>query len=162
MKHYVRPTDIEWARDVDDGKLYLVPARPETVSSKVMVGVIDDHEMLEAGRDVLVEGRAVGRRIGSGRANVLKSMDEKSTLNEGQFLAADMIGPNWEPIMNESGAVVADSGGRTCHAAITARVRGAIAVSCAEGGAICIHEGLLKFGRSERDFGEVPRSSCRS
>ena len=65
--------------------------------------MIDDHKMLEAGRDVLVEGRAVGRRIGSGRANVLKSMDEKSTLNEGQFLAADMIGPNWEPLCMSSG-----------------------------------------------------------
>ena len=64
--------------------------------------------------------------------------------------------------MYEFGAVVADSGGRRCHAAVTARMRGAIAVPCAEGGAICIHEGLLKFGRSERDFGEVPRSSCRA
>merc|ERR1719281_751263 len=77
-KHYGRPMDIEWARDGDDGKLYIVQARPETVASQKKVGVIEDYKLLEKGTDVMAEGRAVGKRIGSGTVNILKSIDEMS------------------------------------------------------------------------------------
>merc|ERR1719352_1438592 len=77
-KHYGRPMDIEWARDGDDGKLYIVQARPETVASQNKVGVIEDYKMLEKGKEVMAEGRAVGKRIGAGKVNMLTSIDQMS------------------------------------------------------------------------------------
>merc|ERR1719161_1788082 len=85
-KHYGRPMDIEWARDGDDGKLYIVQARPETVASQKKVGVIEEYKMLEKGTEVVAEGRAVGKRIGSGKVNILKSIDEMAQFQEGQVL----------------------------------------------------------------------------
>merc|ERR1719387_3252355 len=75
-KHYGRPMDIEWARDGDDGKLYIVQARPETVASQKKVGVIEEYKLQERGGRVLADGRAVGKRIGAGKVNILKSIDE--------------------------------------------------------------------------------------
>jgi pyruvate,water dikinase len=173
-KHYGRPMDIEWARDGDDGKLYIVQARPETVASQKKVGFIEDYKMLEKSSDVLVEGRAVGKRIGSGKVNILKSIDEMSSFKEGQILVADMTDPDWEPIMKKAGAIVTNRGGRTCHAAIIARELGIpavvgsgdatdklsagdeVTVSCAEGDTGLIYKGLLKFEKTETDLGEIP------
>merc|ERR1719150_1131025 len=173
-KHYGRPMDIEWARDGDDGKLYIVQARPETVASQKKVGMLEDYKMLEKGSDVLVEGRAVGKRIGSGKVNILKSIDEMSSFKEGEILVADMTDPDWEPIMKKAGAIVTNRGGRTCHAAIIARELGIpavvgcgdateklsvgqeVTVSCSEGDTGNIYEGLLKFERTEQDLGEIP------
>jgi len=173
-KHYGRPMDIEWARDGDDGKLYIVQARPETVASQKKVGVIEDYKMLEKSTDVLVEGRAVGKRIGSGKVNILKSIDEMSSFKEGEILVADMTDPDWEPIMKKAGAIVTNRGGRTCHAAIIARELGIpavvgsgdateklpvgaeVTVSCSEGDTGRIYKGLLKFEKTEQDLGELP------
>jgi len=173
-KHYGRPMDIEWARDGDDGKLYIVQARPETVASQKKVGVIEEYKMLESGKDVLVEGRAVGKRIGSGKVNILKSIDEMSAFEQGQVLVADMTDPDWEPIMKKAGAIVTNRGGRTCHAAIIARELGIpavvgcgdateklnvgaeVTVSCSEGDTGRIYNGLLKFERTVQDVGDLP------
>merc|ERR1719499_1506523 len=87
-KHYGRPMDIEWARDGDDGKLYIVQARPETVASQKKVGQMEDYKMLEKGTEVLAEGRAVGKRIGSGKVNILKSIDEMGDFEAGLVLVA--------------------------------------------------------------------------
>ncbi|CAE7372479.1 ppsA, partial [Symbiodinium sp. CCMP2456] len=100
-KHYGRPMDIEWARDGDDGKLYIVQARPETVASQKKVGVIEEYKMLEKGGETVAEGRAVGKRIGSGKVNILTSIDQMSEFNEGEVLVADMTDPDWEPIMKK-------------------------------------------------------------
>merc|ERR1719335_901214 len=173
-KHYGRPMDIEWARDGDDGGLYIVQARPETVASQKKVGVIEDYKMLEKGTDVLCEGRAVGKRIGSGKVNVLTSIDEMSSFTEGDILVADMTDPDWEPIMKKAGAIITNRGGRTCHAAIIARELGVpavvgsgdateklspgmeVTVSCAEGDTGKIYPGALKFEKTEQDLGELP------
>merc|ERR1711972_874875 len=173
-KHYGRPMDIEWARDGDDGKLYIVQARPETVASQKKVGVIEDYKMLEKGSEVLAEGRAVGKRIGSGKVNILKSIDEMSAFEKGQVLVADMTDPDWEPIMKKAGAIVTNRGGRTCHAAIIARELGIpaivgcgnatenlsvgqeVTVSCCEGDTGRIYKGALKFEKTETDLGEIP------
>ena len=173
-KHYGRPMDIEWARDGDDGKLYIVQARPETVASQKKVGVIEDYKLLEKGSKVLSEGRAVGKRIGSGKVNILNSIDEMSAFKQGQVLVADMTDPDWEPIMKKAGAIVTNRGGRTCHAAIIARELGIpaivgtgdatdvlspdmeVTVSCSEGDTGRIYDGLLKFERTEQDIGEIP------
>eukprot|EP00933_Yihiella_yeosuensis_P070209 TRINITY_DN778_c0_g1_i1.p1 TRINITY_DN778_c0_g1~~TRINITY_DN778_c0_g1_i1.p1 ORF type:complete len:904 (+),score=274.62 TRINITY_DN778_c0_g1_i1:80-2791(+) len=174
-KHYGRPMDIEWARDGDDGKLYIVQARPETVASQRKAGVLEEYKMLEKGTDVLAEGRAVGSRIGSGKVNILTSIDEMSKFEKGQVLVADMTDPDWEPIMKKAGAIVTNRGGRTCHAAIIARELGipaivgcgdateklavgdAVTVSCAEGDTGYIYKGELKFERKEEDIGELPK-----
>jgi len=173
-KHYGRPMDIEWAKDGDDGKLYIVQARPETVASQKKVGIIEEYKMLSKGGEVVSEGRAVGARIGAGKVNILKSIDEMSAFKEGQVLVADMTDPDWEPIMKKAGAIVTNRGGRTCHAAIIARELGIpavvgtadatevlapgdeVTVSCAEGDTGRIYKGLLDFERTEQDIGEIP------
>merc|ERR1719387_3404767 len=172
--HYGRPMDIEWARDGDDGGLYIVQARPETVASQKKVGVIEDYKMLEKGGEVICEGRAVGKRIGSGKVNILTSIDEMSKFTEGDILVADMTDPDWEPIMKKAGAIITNRGGRTCHAAIIARELGVpavvgsgdateklkagmeVTVSCCEGDTGMIYDGLLKFERKQTDVGELP------
>merc|ERR1719482_2322734 len=172
--HYGRPMDIEWCIDGDDGKLYVVQARPETVASQMKVGVLEEYKMLEKSTDVLVEGRAVGSRIGSGKVNVLTSIDEMGNFSEGDILVADMTDPDWEPIMKKAGAIITNRGGRTCHAAIIARELGVpavvgsgdatdklkagmdVAVSCAEGDTGLIYKGSLNFERTETDVGELP------
>merc|ERR1719419_84913 len=174
-KHYGRPMDIEWARDGDDGKIYIVQARPETVASQKKVGDIEDYKMLERGTNILAEGRAVGKRIGSGKVNLLKSIDEMSSFEAGQVLVADMTDPDWEPIMKKAGAIVTNRGGRTCHAAIIARELGIpavvgagdaterlavgteVTVSCSEGDTGRIYKGALKFEKTEQDLGEIPK-----
>jgi len=174
-KHYGRPMDIEWARDGDDGKLYIVQARPETVASQKKVGVIEDYKMLDKGTNCIAEGRAVGKRIGSGKVNILTSIDEMSKFQEGQILVADMTDPDWEPIMKKAGAIITNRGGRTCHAAIIARELGIpavvgcgdatdklgvgseVTVSCCEGDTGKIYEGLLKFEKTETDVGVLPK-----
>merc|ERR1719517_197103 len=85
-KHYGRPMDIEWARDGDDGKLYIVQARPETVASQKKVGVIEDYKMLEKGTEVVAEGRGVGKRIGSGKVNILSSTDQMGDFEDYKML----------------------------------------------------------------------------
>merc|ERR1719281_2237657 len=173
--HYGRPMDIEWARDGDDGKLYIVQARPETVASQKKVGMIEEYKMLEKGTDVLASGRAVGKRIGSGKVNILKSIDEMADFEAGQVLVADMTDPDWEPIMKKAGAIITNRGGRTCHAAIIARELGIpavvgcgdatdklapgdeVTVSCCEGDTGKIYKGLLKFERTTQDIGELPK-----
>merc|ERR1719265_2216415 len=172
--HYGRPMDIEWCIDGDDGKLYVVQARPETVASQMKVGVLEEYKMLEKGGEVICEGRAVGKRIGSGKVNVLSSIDEMSSFTEGDILVADMTDPDWEPIMKKAGAIITNRGGRTCHAAIIARELGVpavvgsndateklspgmeVTVSCAEGDTGFIYKGLKKFERTEQDLGELP------
>ncbi|CAE7038752.1 ppsA [Symbiodinium natans] len=173
-KHYGRPMDIEWARDGDDGKLYIVQARPETVASQKKVGVIEEYKMLEKGGETVAEGRAVGKRIGSGKVNILTSIDQMSEFNQGEVLVADMTDPDWEPIMKKAGAIITNRGGRTCHAAIIARELGIpaivgcgdatekvkkgdpVTVSCAEGDTGFIYKGELKFERNVQDLGELP------
>merc|ERR1719174_3101642 len=87
--------DIEWCVDGDDGKPYIVQARPETVASQKKVGVLEEYKLEEKGTVSLAEGRAVGRRIGAGKVNILKSIDEMSAFKEGQVLVADMTDPDW-------------------------------------------------------------------
>jgi len=174
-KHYGRPMDIEWALDGDEGKIYIVQARPETVASQKKVGVIEEYKLLEKGKTILCEGRAVGKRIGSGEVNILTSIDEMSKFKQGQVLVSDMTDPDWEPIMKKAGAIITNRGGRTCHAAIIARELGIpavvgagdateklaagdkVTVSCSEGDTGFIYKGELKFERTTQDLGDLPK-----
>ena len=126
-RHYGRPMDIEWGKDALDGKLYILQARPETVVSRRSAGTIERHR-LESTGPLLLEGRAIGQRIGSGAVRVLTSPDQMADFQAGEVLVADMTDPDWEPIMKRASAIVTNRGGRTCHAAIIARELGVPAV----------------------------------
>ncbi|WP_404417396.1 phosphoenolpyruvate synthase [Vreelandella aquamarina] len=161
-KHYQRPMDIEWALDGDDGKLYIVQARPETVVSQQEGGKLERFHLKEKGR-TLVTGRAIGQRIGRGAVKIVLSPDDMDKVHDGDILVTDMTDPDWEPIMKRASAIVTNRGGRTCHAAIIARELGIpavvgcgdatqllhegsdVTVSCAEGDAGHVYEGLLEF-----------------
>lgn len=161
-QHYQRPMDIEWALDGDDGKLYIVQARPETVVSQQEGGKLERFQLREKGR-TLITGRAIGQRIGRGTVKVVMSPEEMDKIHDGDILVTDMTDPDWEPIMKRASAIVTNRGGRTCHAAIIARELGIpavvgcgdatqqlsegsdVTVSCAEGDAGHVYDGLLDF-----------------
>ncbi|MGB6138595.1 MAG: phosphoenolpyruvate synthase, partial [Shewanella sp.] len=161
-QHYGRAMDIEWAKDGNDGKLYIVQARPETVRSREDVQLIERYHLKTKG-DVISEGRAIGHKIGSGVAKVLASIEDMDQIEPGDVLVTDMTDPDWEPIMKRASAIVTNRGGRTCHAAIIARELGVpavvgcgdvtdriksgdlVTVSCAEGDTGLIYSGVQQF-----------------
>jgi pyruvate,water dikinase len=174
--HYGRPMDIEWGKDGVDGQLYVLQARPETVQSRV-TGALERYKMPKdsvAGAEVLVEGRAIGQKIGAGAVRVLRSADEMGDFQAGEVLVADMTDPDWEPIMKRAAAIVTNRGGRTCHAAIIARELGIpavvgtgsgtrelgdgreVTVSCAEGDTGLVYEGLLDFSVERTELDTMP------
>ncbi|MBF7072999.1 phosphoenolpyruvate synthase [Glaciecola sp. MH2013] len=162
-QHYKRPMDIEWAKDGADGKLYIVQARPETVRSREDMQVIERFQLKGDATKVVCEGRAIGHKIGAGKAKVLGSIAEMDMIEVGDVLVTDMTDPDWEPIMKKASAIVTNRGGRTCHAAIIAREMGipavvgcgnatdsiqagdSITVSCAEGDTGYIYSQELDF-----------------
>ncbi|NOI92064.1 phosphoenolpyruvate synthase [Vibrio splendidus] len=172
-KHYQRPMDIEWAKDGIDGKLYIVQARPETVCSQSDQNVIERYE-LNNKADVLVEGRAIGQRIGSGPVRLVDSLDQMSLVQEGDVLVTDMTDPDWEPVMKKASAIVTNRGGRTCHAAIIARELGIpaivgcgtatsslndgdiVTISCSEGETGYVYQGELDFEIKRSEVDELP------
>ncbi|HCE1616380.1 phosphoenolpyruvate synthase [Vibrio parahaemolyticus] len=172
-KHYQRPMDIEWAKDGIDGKLYIVQARPETVCSQTEQNVIERYE-LNNKADVLVEGRAIGQRIGKGPVRLVDSLEQMSLVQEGDVLVTDMTDPDWEPVMKKASAIVTNRGGRTCHAAIIARELGipaivgcgdatskltdgaTVTVSCSEGETGYVYQGDLDFEVKRSSVDELP------
>ena len=127
-KHYRRPMDIEWGKDGDDGRLYILQARPETVESRSDKNVIRRYELDQTQSKVLVTGRSIGQRIGAGKVRNIPSLDQLSRVQDGDILVTDMTDPDWEPVMKRAAAIVTNRGGRTCHAAIIARELGVPAV----------------------------------
>ncbi|WP_313740439.1 phosphoenolpyruvate synthase [Pseudomonas sp.] len=172
-QHYQRPMDIEWAKDGDDGQLYIVQARPETVKSRASANVMERYLLKEKGT-VLVEGRAIGQRIGAGKVRVIKDVSEMDKVQPGDVLVSDMTDPDWEPVMKRASAIVTNRGGRTCHAAIIARELGipavvgcgnatqllkdgqGVTVSCAEGDTGFIFEGELGFDVRQNSVDAMP------
>ncbi|MBN8480100.1 MAG: phosphoenolpyruvate synthase [Xanthomonadales bacterium] len=171
--HYGRPMDIEWAKDGGTGKLYIVQARPETVKSRAKATQVERFQLKQRGT-VLVEGRSVGQKIGSGTARVIRSIRDMDRVQPGDVLVADMTDPDWEPVMKRAAAIVTNRGGRTCHAAIIARELGVpaivgsgngldaipdgaeVTVSCAEGDTGFVYAGKLDFDRVTADLGAMP------
>ncbi|MBC3949581.1 MULTISPECIES: phosphoenolpyruvate synthase [Pseudomonas] len=172
-KHYKAPMDIEWAKDGDDGKLYIVQARPETVKSRAQANVMERYLLKETGT-VLVEGRAIGQRIGAGKVRIIRDVSEMDKVQPGDVLVSDMTDPDWEPVMKRASAIVTNRGGRTCHAAIIARELGipavvgcgnatqllqdgqGVTVSCAEGDTGYIFEGELGFDIKTNSVDAMP------
>lgn len=174
-KHYACPMDIEWGKDGQDGKLYILQARPETVKSQDNhASVIEKYKLQQHGK-VLTNGRAIGQKIGAGVVRVVTDPSEMHLVQPGDVLVADMTDPNWEPVMKRASAIVTNRGGRTCHAAIIARELGIpaivgcgnatsaltegeeVTVSCAEGDTGYVYRGKLAFGVTRQDAGNLPK-----
>lgn len=169
-----RPMDIEWAKDGLDGKLYIVQARPETVASQRSGTMLEEFSLTGTG-EVLVTGRAVGTRIGSGRIRVVHDTAHLHEFQPGEILVSDTTSPDWEPVMKTAAAVVTNRGGRTCHAAIVARELGIPAVvgsenaterltsgeeatvSCAEGDIGRIYRGTVPYEVKTTDLAGLGR-----
>jgi pyruvate, water dikinase len=172
-EHYGRAMDIEWGKDGVDGQLYILQARPETVKSQVG-NAAEYRYKLKGKGPVLVEGRAIGQKIGTGPVRIVRNISEMDQVQAGDVLVTDMTDPNWEPVMKRASAIVTNRGGRTCHAAIIARELGIpavvgcgnatdllkdgmlVTVSCAEGDTGFIYDGLLETEVSEVQRGEMP------
>lgn len=172
-EHYGRPMDIEWAKDGITGKLYILQARPETVKSRDNKQVLERYTLQKKSK-VLAEGRSIGQRIGQGKAKIIHDISEMHKVQPGDVLVSDMTDPDWEPIMKRASAIVTNRGGRTCHAAIIARELGIpavvgcgdatktivdgedVTVSCAEGDAGFVYEGILPFEQIRLDVETMP------
>jgi pyruvate,water dikinase len=172
-EHYKRPMDVEWAKDGNDGRIYIVQARPETVQSRVKKNVREQFVLKEKG-DLLAVGRAIGSKIGQGKVRLLNSLDQMDKFEPGDVLLTDMTDPDWEPIMKRASAIITNRGGRTCHAAIIARELGIpavvgcgdatekvsegsnVTVSCAEGDEGNIYSGLLEFEHRVEELDNMP------
>ena len=173
-KHYGRPMDIEWGKDGTDGKIYILQARPETVKSQQKSVEVQTKYSLGSKGRLLVQGRAIGQKIGQGVVRIVQSASEMDRVLEGDVLVTDMTDPNWEPVMKRASAIVTNRGGRTCHAAIIARELGIpavvgcgdaterlmegdkVTVSCAEGDTGNIYEGLLEVKTEQVVRGALP------
>ena len=173
-KHYQRPMDIEWGRDGIDGKIYILQARPETVKSQQGHNDVQLRYRLKATGQVLITGRAIGQKIGSGRVRIVGDISDMDQVQPGDVLVTDMTDPNWEPVMKRASAIVTNRGGRTCHAAIIARELGIpavvgcgdatdvltegsmVTVSCAEGDEGRIYDGLIETEVEEVRRGVMP------
>ncbi len=174
-QHYQRPMDIEWGKDGQDGKLYILQARPETVKSQeAQAGNVMEKYKLKQHGKVLTSGRAIGQKIGAGPVRIVKDPAEMNRVQDGDVLVADMTDPNWEPVMKRASAIVTNRGGRTCHAAIIARELGIpaivgcgnatssleegekVTVSCAEGDTGYVYRGALDFEVITTDIGNLP------
>ena len=172
-QHYGRPMDIEWGKDGNDGKIYILQARPETVKSQ-QGDKAELSYVLKGNASVLTTGRAIGQKIGTGAVRVIMDPSEMERVQPGDILVADMTDPNWEPVMKRAAAIVTNRGGRTCHAAIIARELGVpavvgcanatdvlkdgmlVTVSCSEGDEGKIYDGILDMEVSEVERGELP------
>ncbi|MCU0756812.1 MAG: phosphoenolpyruvate synthase [Xanthomonadales bacterium] len=176
--HYGRPMDIEWGLDGATGKIYILQARPETVRSRASAQLVEKYRLASRG-EVLVEGRAIGQKIGAGPARVIKSVEQMHKVQPGDVLVADMTDPDWEPVMKRASAIVTNRGGRTCHAAIIARELGIpavvgcghatreiddgtpVTVSCAEGDTGFVYRDILPFERHVADLGAMPQAPLK-
>jgi pyruvate,water dikinase len=183
-KHYSKqsgshkPMDIEWAKDGDDGKIYIVQARPETVESQKQENIAEFYHLSSQSK-LLLQGQAVGTKIGNGKAHVITDIKDLKEFKAGEVLVADTTAPDWEPIMKMASAIVTNKGGRTCHAAIVARELGIasivgaenateilsnadeITVVCSEGSVGSIYEGLIDFEIEQKDLTHLAKTKTK-
>jgi pyruvate,water dikinase len=173
-RHYGRPMDIEWGKDGEDGKIYILQARPETVKSRKSADQQSRYRLKRRAKNALATGRAIGQKIGVGPVRIVKDASEMDRVAAGDVLVTDMTDPNWEPVMKKAAAIVTNRGGRTCHAAIIARELGIpavvgcgdatrvlpngqeVTVSCAEGDTGNVYPGALEYEVLTTTYTELP------
>jgi pyruvate,water dikinase len=173
--HYDTPMDIEWAKDGEDDKIYIVQARPETVHSQQTGATLKTYDLKEKS-DRLVTGLSIGHGIGAGEVLVIESVEEIDRFEDGAVLVTTMTDPDWVPILKRAAAIVTDLGGRTSHAAIVSRELGIpaivgagdatetledgqeVTVSCVEGDEGYVYDGILEYNEEEVDLDEIPET----
>ena len=174
-QHYGRAMDMEWAKDGEDGNLYMVQARPETVQSTRQAALLKSYRLKQTGKRLLT-GAAIGEAIAADQACVIKSADEIDRFKEGSILVTEMTDPDWVPIMRKAAGIITDHGGTTSHAAIVSRELGVpaivgtghgteelqdgqeITLSCAEGDEGYVYEGILEFEEKELNLEDIPKT----
>ena len=177
-KYYQRPMDIEWAKDGRDNKLYIVQARPETVKSQSSSRILEEYKLTKKGK-ILVSGESIGQKIASGPVKLIKNVKNLASFKPGEVLVTKMTDPDWEPVMAKAAAIVTDSGGRTCHAAIVSRELGIpavvgtkigssslknghkVTVSCAEGENGYVYDGQLPFKVKKIDLTRLTKTETK-
>jgi pyruvate, water dikinase len=175
---HFKPMDMEWAKDGQSGQLFIVQARPETVQSRKDSAVLETHVLLETGK-ILVAGKSVGEKIGTGPVHVIKNVKDIGQFKKGEILVTDMTDPDWEPIMKIASAIVTNRGGRTCHAAIISRELGIpcvvgtnngteilkdgqdVTVDCSKGDQAFVYEGKLKFEIQKTELNNLPHTKTK-
>jgi len=177
-EHYNKPMDMEWAKDGETNKLFIVQARPETVQSQKKKNQLKEYVLKKKGK-IIAQGKSVGSKIGSGNARVILDVKDIHDFKKGEVLVTDMTDPDWEPIMKIASAIVTNRGGRTCHAAIISRELGIpcvvgtnnitklvktndkITVSCSEGEIGNIYQGILDFEIKKHNLGKLPKTRTK-
>ncbi len=177
-KHYDKPMDMEWAKDGESGKLYILQARPETVQSQRSPQSLRNYTLKEDGTP-LVEGLAIGQSIAAGKTQIIHSTDDIDQFEENAILVTGMTDPDWEPIMKRAAGIVTDHGGRTSHAAIVSRELGIpavvgaesateelsegqeVTISCVSGDQGYVYDGILDFDEEEIDVQNIPQVKTR-
>jgi len=172
------PMDIEWAKDGNDGKLYVVQARPETVVSQREQHLLQTYRLKQVG-EVLLSGQAIGQRVGHGAVRVCPDISRMCEFQQGEILVADTTDPDWEPLMEKASAIITNRGGRTSHAAIVSRELGVpcvvgtefatdtlrdgqeVTVSCSEGEVGKVYKGLIEFEVEEVSLPSLPTTSTK-
>jgi pyruvate, water dikinase len=175
---YFKPMDMEWAKDGQTGKLYIVQARPETVVSRKNNNILETYNLIEKGK-VIVQGRSVGEKIGTGNVRVIKDVKDIGLFKKGEILVTDMTDPDWEPIMKIASAIVTNRGGRTCHAAIISREMGIpcvvgtekgtelmitgdnVTVDCSQGDVGFVYQGKSKFEINKLELDSIPKTKTK-
>lgn len=179
-EHYQKPMDMEWAKDGNDGKLYIVQARPETVQSKRNFNVLEEYVLnASSNPPVLAQGMSVGSKIGSGEAHVIKSAKNINDFKKGEVLITGMTDPDWVPAMKLASAIVTDEGGRTAHAAIVSRELGIpcivgagsatktvstgkkVTIDCSKGEHGMVYEGLIPFHIQKTDISKIEKPKTK-
>ncbi len=179
VRNTYTPMDIEWAKDGLTGELYIVQARPETVQSQKTNKILQTYKLDTAGEKILTTGRAVGEKIGAGKARVILEVTDIDQFQPGEVLVTNKTDPDWEPIMKQAGAIVTNQGGRTCHAAIIAREMGIpaivgcgnatnsipkgqdVTVSCAEGEQGKVYAGSIPFSVEKTQLDDLPETKTQ-
>jgi pyruvate,water dikinase len=177
-KHYKTPMDIEWAKDGETNKLFIVQARPETVQSRKKAGSLKTYHLRKKGR-ILLSGSSIGDAIAAGKVCRIKRASDIALFVDGTILVTEMTDPDWVPIMKRAAGIITDYGGRTCHAAIVSRELGipaivgtgeatrvlnddqGITISCAEGETGYVYEGILEFEESKVSLEDIPVTRTR-
>ena len=172
------PMDIEWAKDGEDNKLYIVQARPETVHSKTNSEEFEIYQLKEKS-NIILTGHAIGEEIGYGKVKILKSMQDADRFNKGDVLVATTTSPDWEPLMKKASAIITETGGRTCHAAIVSRELGKpaivgaknatkilkenqeVTVSCSEGDVGKVYKGILEYEIKKINISNIPKPKTK-
>ena len=173
-QHYGMPMDIEWAKDGENGKLYILQARPETVHNTSTKLKVKEYK-IKTKTAPICSGKAVGNAIATGRVCIVKSMADAHKVEQGDILVADITNPDWNSMMRKAVSIVTNKGGRTSHASIVARELGIhavvgtgnateklydgqmITVSCIEGDEGKIYDGKLNWEEKIISLEDVPK-----